>query len=112
MVLPETAAPKREPQRHEKVGKVVSNKMQKTVVVEVETLKRHPLYGRIMRRHKKFKAHDEFNRCNIGDTVRIRECRPISKDKHFRVVAIVNRGIDLGPAPAETPEALATEDQE
>lgn len=95
MTTPQEQAQQREPQRREKVGRVVSNKMHKTVVVEVETLKRHPLYGRILRRHKKFKAHDEGNTCNIGDMVRIVDCRPISKDKHFRVVEILNKGEQL-----------------
>lgn len=101
MVLPQVAAVKPEPQRREKVGRVVSNKMTKTVVVEVEMLKRHPLYGRTLRRHKKFKAHDESNVCNIGDLVRIRECRPYAKDKHFRVMAVLSQGQDVGALPAD-----------
>jgi small subunit ribosomal protein S17 len=67
-------------------GVVVSDKMDKTVVVLVERRVRHPLYGKIMRRSKKFKAHDAGNDCSIGDVVRIRECPPISKDKHWRVI--------------------------
>ena len=66
------------------VGKVVSNKMQKTVVVEVERTRRHPLYGKVIRVHKNYKAHDENNECRVGDQVRIVESRPYSKDKHFR----------------------------
>jgi small subunit ribosomal protein S17 len=72
-------------------GIVVSNKMQKTIVVKVETLKQHPIYGRIMRRSVKFKAHDENNDCGIGDTVEIMECRPLSKDKCWRLVRILER---------------------
>lgn len=76
-------------------GVVVSDKMDKTVVVSVETMKRHPLYGKTMRRSKKYKAHDEENRCVVGDRVRIREARPLSKDKCWVVEAIL-RHEDLG----------------
>jgi small subunit ribosomal protein S17 len=72
-------------------GKVVSNKMQKTVVVAVESLVPHPLYGRRIRRTKKYKAHDEENQCQIGDIVRIVETRPLSKEKRWRVVEILSR---------------------
>jgi small subunit ribosomal protein S17 len=72
-------------------GRVVSDKMDKTVVVAVENLVRHPLYGRTMRRTTRFKAHDEANDAHIGDTVEITECRPLSKDKRFRVSRIVER---------------------
>jgi small subunit ribosomal protein S17 len=74
------------------IGVVTSDKMDKTVVVTVERVTRHPLYGKIIRKHKKYKAHDEQNQANMGDTVRIRECRPISKDKTFFVEEIVERG--------------------
>ncbi len=70
-------------------GKVVSDKMEKTVVVAVATLVRHALYGRIVRRTTKFKAHDENNECGIGDTVEITECRPISREKRWRVSKVV-----------------------
>lgn len=70
-------------------GIVVSDKMNKTVVVAVESLVKHPIYGRRMRRTKRYKAHDEDNRCRIGDRVRIEETRPLSKDKNWRVVAIL-----------------------
>lgn len=73
-----------------RVGRVVSNKMDKTVVVAVETRVRHPLYGKFMRRTAKFKAHDEQN-CGEGDTVEIMETRPLSKEKRWRVVRIVER---------------------
>ncbi|MGI6296892.1 MAG: 30S ribosomal protein S17 [Armatimonadota bacterium] len=72
-------------------GRVVSDKMDKTVVVAIETLVRHPLYGRIMRRTTKFKAHDEENQCGIGDTVEIMETRPLSKQKRWRVSRIVEK---------------------
>jgi small subunit ribosomal protein S17 len=71
---------------------VASNKMDKTVVVEVELVTRHRLYGRTLRRTRSFKAHDDANRCEIGDTVLIAESRPISKDKHWRVTQILRRG--------------------
>lgn len=70
-------------------GVVVSDKMNKTVVVAVESLVKHPLYGRRMRRTKRYKAHDEENRCKTGDRVRIEETRPLSKDKNWRVIAIL-----------------------
>lgn len=72
-------------------GRVVSDKMEKTVVVSVESRVRHPLYGRIVRRSKKFKAHDETNQYHVGDTVEITECRPLSKDKTWRVTRLVER---------------------
>jgi small subunit ribosomal protein S17 len=72
-------------------GLVVSNKMDKTAVVAVERSKRHPLYGRVQRVTKKFKAHDEANQCNEGDRVRIVETRPISKDKCWRVLEILEK---------------------
>ncbi|BAF58510.1 MAG: 30S ribosomal protein S17 [Pelotomaculum sp.] len=72
-------------------GRVVSNKMDKTVVVAVETLVRHPLYQRTIRRTKKFKAHDEENACRIGDKVKMMETRPLSKEKRWRVVEILER---------------------
>jgi small subunit ribosomal protein S17 len=72
-------------------GVVVSNKMDKTVVVAVERLTRHPLYGRVMRRTTKHKAHDERNECNEGDRVVIQACRPLSKEKSWRVIRIVSR---------------------
>lgn len=75
------------------IGVVTSDKMDKTVVVTVERVTRHPLYGKIIRKHKKYKAHDENNQAALGDTVRIRECRPISKDKTFFVEEIVERGV-------------------
>ena len=81
--------------RNVKVGKVVSDKMDKTIVVEVEYLKKHRRYKKPIRRHSKFKAHDEDNSAKTGDVVRIEECRPYSKEKHFRLVEIVKKGVDL-----------------
>lgn len=72
-------------------GVVTSDKMQKTIVVEVLQLVRHPLYGKIMRRSLKLKAHDETEQAGMGDTVEIMECRPISKDKCWRLVRIVEK---------------------
>jgi small subunit ribosomal protein S17 len=78
--------------RRTKTGRVASNKMNKTVVVAVEMVTRHRLYGRTLRRTRNFKAHDEDNRCEVGDTVVIAESRPISKDKHWVVQQILRRG--------------------
>lgn len=86
--------------RHVKtmVGKVTSDKMQKTVVVGVEKRRRHPIYRKSVRRVCTYKAHDETNECKVGDVVRIVETRPLSKEKRWRVVQILDRGLDLGPA--------------
>jgi small subunit ribosomal protein S17 len=78
--------------RRTKTGRVASNKMNKTIVVEVESVVRHRLYGRTLRLTKNFKAHDEDNRCEIGDTVIIAESRPISRDKHWVLQQIIRRG--------------------
>lgn len=72
-------------------GIVSSSKMEKTVVVKIETLKKHPIYGRYVRSTTKFKAHDENNECGAGDIVEIMECRPLSKEKCWRVVRVVER---------------------
>ena len=77
--------------RKERVGTVVSDRMDKTVVVAIETVKQHPLYRRRMRRTRRFKAHDEQNECKIGDRVLIVETRPLSRDKRWRVAEIVER---------------------
>lgn len=76
-------------------GKVVSNKMDKTIVVAVETTMRHPIYKRTISRTKKFKAHDEKNEANIGDSVIIMETRPLSKDKRWRLIEITERAVVL-----------------
>ena len=78
--------------RRSKTGRVVSDKMDKTVVVSVERLRRHPVYKRVVRLSSKFKAHDESNGAQVGDTVRIEECRPMSRDKRWQVVEVVARG--------------------
>ena len=77
--------------RKERVGVVVSDKMDKTIVVEIRTRVKHPLYGKIMNRTTRFKAHDENNECGIGETVRVMETRPLSKDKNWRLVEIVEK---------------------
>jgi len=77
--------------RKSRVGKVVSDRMDKTVVVSIERLVKHPTYGRYVRRRSKFKVHDEKNECRIGDTVRFMETRPMSKDKRWRFVEFVER---------------------
>ena len=77
--------------RKQRVGTVVSDKMDKTIVVAVKTKVLHPLYGKTVNRTTKFKAHDENNECGIGDTVRIMETRPLSKDKRWRLVEIVEK---------------------
>ena len=78
-------------ERKVRIGKVVSDKMQKTVVVAVERLVQHPLYSKAVKQTVKFKAHDENNDSHIGDTVKIMETRPLSKEKNWRVVEIVER---------------------
>ena len=77
--------------RKTRVGKVISDKMDKTIVVAVETGYKHPLYGQIMKRTFKLKAHDENNECGIGDTVKVMETRPLSKDKRWRLVETVEK---------------------
>ena len=77
--------------RKTRTGKVVSNKMQKTIVVAVEDHVKHPLYNKIVKRTYKLKAHDENTECNIGDTVKVMETRPLSKDKRWRLVEIIER---------------------
>ncbi len=77
--------------RKTRVGKVVSNKMDKTVVVSIQDNVRHPLYKKIIKRTVKLKAHDEENSCNIGDTVKVMETRPLSKDKRWRVTEIIEK---------------------
>ena len=77
--------------RKTRTGVVVSDKMDKTVVVAIKTKVRHPLYGKMVNRTRKFKAHDENNECGIGDTVKIMETRPLSKDKRWRLVEIVEK---------------------
>ena len=77
--------------RKTRVGTVVSDKMEKTIVVAIEDSVQHPLYKKIMKRTYKLKAHDEKNECGIGDTVKVMECRPLSKDKRWRLVEIIEK---------------------
>ena len=77
--------------RKSKVGVVVSDKMDKTVTVAIEDFVRHPLYGKAVKRTKKLKVHDENNECNVGDKIRIMETRPLSKDKRWRLVGVVEK---------------------
>jgi len=77
--------------RKTRVGKVVSNKMDKTIVVAIESSVKHPLYGKIIKRTSKLKAHDEENKCEIGDKVKIMETRPLSKEKRWRLIEIVEK---------------------
>ena len=75
------------------IGTVTSNKMDKTIVVSVETSVKHPIYGKIVKRTYKLKAHDEENKCQIGDKVKVMETRPLSKDKRWRLVEIVEKAV-------------------
>ena len=77
--------------RKTRVGKVVSDKMDKTIVVAIADRVRHPLYKKIVKRTYKLKAHDENNECGVGDTVRVMETRPLSKEKHWRLVEIIEK---------------------
>jgi small subunit ribosomal protein S17 len=90
------AAPKTG-RRQQKVGRVVSNKMDKTIVVAVESLKKHRIYKRTYKHTKRFQAHDEENTCQVGDIVRIEESRPLSKMKHWRLAEIIKRGSGIVP---------------
>jgi len=78
-------------ERKERIGKVTSNKMQKTITVAVDRKVKHPIYGKFVNKTTKFKAHDEENAAGIGDTVRIMETRPLSKEKRWRLVEIVEK---------------------
>jgi small subunit ribosomal protein S17 len=107
--------------RRTKVGRVVSDKMDKTVVVSVERLQRHPIYKRVIRRSTKFKAHDQDNTARVGDTVRIEESRPLSRDKRWRLIEVLGHGIAetasepmadeaiLNPEPKPEPAAAEAE---
>ena len=77
--------------RKERVGLVISNKMDKSIVVEIERKEKHPIYGKFVKKTTKFTAHDETNDCNEGDTVKIMETRPLSKNKYWRLVEIIER---------------------
>jgi small subunit ribosomal protein S17 len=108
-----TARPKS--RKVQKVGCVVSNKADKTIVVVVETLKKHRIYKRRFRQTKRFHAHDENNSCEIGDLVRIEECRPLSKTKRWRLIEIVRRNAGITPVEdvlAEVDPNLVPEETE
>lgn len=90
------------------IGEVVSDKMDKTVVVMVTRLVRHPLYEKVIKKRKKFHAHDENNECRVGDIVEIMETRPLSKTKRWRVVRIIRRAGERGPSE-EVPEEVGLE---
>jgi small subunit ribosomal protein S17 len=95
--------------RKTKVGRVVSDKMDKTIVVSVERMTRHPLYKRVIRLTSKFKAHDEANEARVGDTVLIEESRPLSATKRWRLVSIVATAGDAATAPAVVEEEAVEE---
>ncbi len=88
-----------ETNRQEKIGQVTSTKMKKTVVVTVTRQTTHPLYKRVVRRSKNFLAHDEKSECHVGDWVRIRETRPLSRLKRWRVVGIIAKAAQTAPVP-------------
>ena len=98
-----------ENKRKVRFGKVISDKMDKTVVVAVETPRRHPLYKKSIRRAVKYKVHDEKNQCRTGDTVRIEETRPLSREKRWRVAEIVAKGevADIKPEEIDSTETGA-----
>jgi small subunit ribosomal protein S17 len=91
----------KQPLKNEKVGAVVSTKMQKTIVVEVSRRVPHPLYKRIVSQRRKFYAHDEESKARLGDVVRIVESRPLSKLKRWTLTEVVRRGSDVGVQPAD-----------
>jgi small subunit ribosomal protein S17 len=96
-------------QRKTKVGRVVSDKMEKTIVVSVERLARHRLYKRVIRLTTKFKAHDELNEAHVGDTVLIEESRPLSATKRWRLIEVIARAGEVGPGDMVTDEAETSE---
>lgn len=104
--MAEAQTTEKQSRQKELIGYVVSNKMQKTIVVEVTRQKSHPLYGRVIKRSKKFYAHDEQGQAQIGDVVRLRETRPLSKLKRWNLEEIVRRA-KLVPQHQDTPEAQA-----
>jgi small subunit ribosomal protein S17 len=90
-----------EKNRKIRIGKIVSDKMNKTVVVQVESLRRHPLYHKVIRHVSRFKAHDENNVCHFGDVVKIVETRPLSKDKRWKVSEIIQKKETVEPLKEE-----------
>ena len=98
--------------RKNKLGRVVSTKMDKTAVVKVETYRHHPLYRKMVRRVVRYKVHDEKNECGLGDTVRLEETRPISKEKRWRVAEIVLKGQVVEVTPVELEREIEPEELE
>jgi small subunit ribosomal protein S17 len=94
-----------------RTGVVVSDKMDKTVIVRVKTVRRHPLYKKVVRHSKKFKAHDEGNTCRIGDAVKIIETRPLSRDKRWRVAEIISHRETMEPEQPEIDSILSGEQE-
>ena len=92
--------------RKTKIGVVTSNRMEKTVTVEIERKVKHPMYGKFVKKTTKFHAHDEKNECGIGDTVKIMEARPLSKTKHWRLVEVVEKGYKLGDKIIRFPKVV------
>lgn len=99
-------ARQRPPHRRQRLGVVTSDRMQKTIVVRLERLVRHPQYGRVVRQTVSFKAHDERNEARIGDQVLVAETRPLSKDKRWRLVKVVRRGV-VSPEEADRADVEA-----
>src|SRR5256885_16107270 len=99
-----TETVKKQPRHQRKVGVVVSNKMDKTIVVAVESLKKHRIYKRRYKQTKRFYAHDEENTCQIGDMVRIEESRPLSRMKRWRLIEIIKRGSGIVPVAEVLPD--------
>jgi len=95
------AEPTKKPLKNEKVGQVVSTKTAKTIIVEVSRRVPHPLYKRIVKKRKRFHAHDEEGRAKMGDIVRIMECRPLSRMKRWRLTEVVRRAPQVGVQPEE-----------
>jgi small subunit ribosomal protein S17 len=95
--------------RKTKVGRVVSDKMDKTIVVSVERLTRHPLYKRVIKASSKFAAHDELNAARVGDTVRIEESRPLSRTKRWRLVEVISRAGEDQPSELVMDESATNE---
>jgi len=104
---PTATEPQAASRRNEKVGLVVSTKMQKTIVVEIEMRKAHPKYKRVMKSNKKFYAHDEQNSARVGDVVRIREARPLSKLKRWSLEEIVRRSSLSSLSDVKVPAVVA-----
>ena len=100
------------PRLRQLVGRVVSNKMQKTVVVSVESVRRHPLYKHTIRSTKRYKAHDENNECREGDSVRIIESRPLSREKRWRVIEIMRHDERAALQPVDQTVPVAPQDLE